>query len=228
MAKQRPLPPFSPELTVRESAKIVVAVRIKEILSHIPAALNPERKRAIHDMRISFKRLRYCLEFLKPWLNPDYGDILKEFKKYQDLLGNIHDCDILVELLKSELAHYLKSERRFWKALRSKEIEKVSLHEFEYQLKEFSKGDPKLGLADWLLRTLKTRHQLFEEFVERWHKAQSNNFWGRVLALTLDPEQAKFAIINTNSNDLNPDLDLLENTKGETLNQSQSEENPTE
>lgn len=197
MAKQRSLPPFSPELSVRESAQIVIAVRIKEILSHIPAALNPDRKRNIHDMRISFKRLRYCLEFMKQWLNPQYPEILKEFKKYQDVLGEIHDCDILIDLLKAELAQYIKAERTYWKSIQAKDIEKVSLHEFEYQLKEFSKGDPKLGLTDWLLRTLKTRHQLFEEFLERWQTAEQNKFWERVLGLALDPEKAKLSKIRT-------------------------------
>lgn len=221
MAKQRSLPPFPSEMSVRESAQIVIAVRIKEIMSHVPAALNPEKKQCIHDMRISFKRLRYCLEFMKSWLNPQYPDILREFKKYQDVLGEIHDCDILIDILKAELKNHFKGERNFWRQLQDKNIAKVSLHELEYQLHEYSKGDPKLGLTDWLFRTLKTRNQLFEEFIERWHIAHKSNFWDRVLALALDPNKEKLTklssvkaqnaniveIPDSNELDLSPEVD---------------------
>jgi CHAD domain-containing protein len=47
---------------------------------------------AFHDLRIAVKRFRYTLENFLPGLHQDWGDDLKEI---QDILGEIHDLDVL-------------------------------------------------------------------------------------------------------------------------------------
>ena len=61
----------------------------------MPAALDPARVKALHDMRIAAKRLRYVLEVgAEPCFGPYATTAIKRTKELQDLLGEIHDCDV--------------------------------------------------------------------------------------------------------------------------------------
>ena len=73
----------------------IVAVRLDELCSFMPRALDPAEVVALHDMRIAAKRLRYILEVDgRALLRPVRRTALKRTKDLQDLLGEIHDCDV--------------------------------------------------------------------------------------------------------------------------------------
>jgi CHAD domain-containing protein len=55
-------------------------------------ALRNRSNVAFHDLRIAIKRFRYTLENFLPGLHQAWGDDLKEI---QDILGEIHDLDVL-------------------------------------------------------------------------------------------------------------------------------------
>ena len=55
-------------------------------------ALRNRTNVAFHDLRIAIKRFRYTLENFLPGLHQAWGDDLKEI---QDILGEIHDLDVL-------------------------------------------------------------------------------------------------------------------------------------
>ena len=61
----------------------------KELHSH---ALRAEKPRAWHELRIGVKRFRYTVEALLPAKYEVWGD---ELKHVQDLLGEVHDLDVL-------------------------------------------------------------------------------------------------------------------------------------
>ena len=51
--------------------------------------------KALHDMRIAAKRLRYILEVgAEPCFGPYAVEAIKRTKDLQDLLGELHDCDV--------------------------------------------------------------------------------------------------------------------------------------
>ena len=51
--------------------------------------------KALHDMRIAAKRLRYILEVgAEPCFGPYAATAIKRTKDLQDLLGELHDCDV--------------------------------------------------------------------------------------------------------------------------------------
>ena len=50
------------------------ATRLDELCSFTPRALDPEQVKALHDMRIAAKRLRYVLEVTRALLRPVRGD----------------------------------------------------------------------------------------------------------------------------------------------------------
>ena len=79
-----------------DNAQRIVAVRLDELCSFVPRALDPREVEALHDMRIAAKRLRYVLEVTEPCFGPYAREAVKRTKELQDLLGEIHDCDVLV------------------------------------------------------------------------------------------------------------------------------------
>ena len=91
--KVRGLDPAGP---LGDNAQRIVAVRLDELCSFVPRALDPAQVEALHDMRIAAKRLRYVLEVTGPCFGPYAAQALKKTKDLQDLVGEIHDCDVLV------------------------------------------------------------------------------------------------------------------------------------
>jgi hypothetical protein len=60
----------------------------------MPEASDPGEIAALHDMRIAAKRLRYILEMSDGCFGPYTETAGKRAKDLQDLLGEIHDCDV--------------------------------------------------------------------------------------------------------------------------------------
>ncbi len=87
---------LDPEGVLADNARRIVAVRLKELRSFAPRALDPAQVTALHDMRIAAKRLRYVLEITEPALGPSARQGAKTAKRLQDLLGEIHDCDVML------------------------------------------------------------------------------------------------------------------------------------
>ena len=70
-------------------------VRARRAVAFMPRRLDPRDVEALHDMRIAAKRLRYVLEVTAPGLRrPTRATAAKRAKELQDLLGEIHDCDV--------------------------------------------------------------------------------------------------------------------------------------
>jgi hypothetical protein len=82
----------------------VIAVRLDELYSFVPAALDPNEVEELHDMRIAAKRLRYLLELSEPLFGSGARPAAKIVKGLQDLLGEIHDCDELMPLVGDHVA----------------------------------------------------------------------------------------------------------------------------
>ena len=105
--KARRVKQLAPEAPLADNAQRLVGVRLDELCDFVPAVLDPRSVDELHDMRIAAKRLRYVLEVTAdPCFGPYARTAAKRAKELQDLLGEIHDCDVQlprVEALVSEL-----------------------------------------------------------------------------------------------------------------------------
>jgi CHAD domain len=166
---------LDPAARLADDAERIVRTRLDELYSFTPKALNPKRVKALHDMRIAAKRLRYVLEITSFCFGPYATTATKRAKELQDLLGEIHDCD--------ELLPRVQAVQR---ELRDGDVD--GLLDLGADADDL---DPALGakvrhadaygglevLAVWLeaRRTL-----LFERFLDRWKTLQRQAFRERL------------------------------------------------
>ncbi len=93
--KARKVKRLDPSGTLADNAQRIVHARLDELCAFGPKVADPANISALHAMRIAAKRLRYVLEATAdPCFGPYAQTAAKRAKELQDLLGEIHDCDI--------------------------------------------------------------------------------------------------------------------------------------
>lgn len=93
---------------VRREALALLTRRVAELEVFDSVAGHPERVEELHAMRIAAKRLRYTLEIFRPLWGEETSGFVDKLKELQDLLGEIHDCDVWA----AWLPLFLEKERR--------------------------------------------------------------------------------------------------------------------
>ena len=93
--KARKIKHLDPAASFGANAVRIVSVRTQEVLDFGAQAQDPRRVKALHDLRIAVKRLRYLLELTGPEAP------VKQLKRFQDVLGEIHDCDVQLPPLRA-------------------------------------------------------------------------------------------------------------------------------
>ena len=84
---------------LRDNAAQIIATRLDELRSFAPRALVRDESQAQHDMRIAAKRLRYVLETVGVCFGDPADDGRRAARDVQTLLGDIHDCDVLIAMV---------------------------------------------------------------------------------------------------------------------------------
>ena len=92
--KARKVKGLDPAAPLGDNAERIVRIRLAELCAFMPKASDPAQVEALHDMRIAAKRLRYVLEVTEPCFGPFVPTAIKWTKELQELLGEIHDCDV--------------------------------------------------------------------------------------------------------------------------------------
>lgn len=106
--KARKVKGLDPSGGLADNAERLARVRLDELCGFVPRVLDPVAVEELHAMRIAAKRLRYVLEATaEPCFGRYAGHGARHAKALQDLLGEIHDCDVQrprVARLAAELA----------------------------------------------------------------------------------------------------------------------------
>ena len=86
-------------MPLADAAERIVGMRLREVCDLAERAQDPEHVEALHDTRIAAKRLRYVLEITAPCLGPYADTATRRARDIQDLLGEVHDCDVMLPRL---------------------------------------------------------------------------------------------------------------------------------
>jgi hypothetical protein len=162
--------------TLADNLERIVATRLDELCSFVPRALDPERVKALHDMRIAAKRLRYILEVgAEPCFGPYATTAIKSAKDLQDLLGELHDCDVQLPRVRA-----LQDELRAADALEAR-ARAGDAPDLDPTL---ASGTPHAeawrGLETLCIYVEARRGLLFERFLELWRDLEREGFRARL------------------------------------------------
>ena len=109
--KARPVKKLDPSRSLGENAARIVKVRLDEMLAFAPRALDGKMK-AQHDMRIAAKRLRYVLEVTGFCFGRPADTARRRARDLQDILGEIHDCDVMLPRVREHLERAAAGRRQ--------------------------------------------------------------------------------------------------------------------
>ena len=146
--------------TYRQSRSAVLR-RLQAVLAAAATIRGPQSNAELHATRITIKRLRYTLQAFAPLYPDTLNDAIRTARQLQDVLGNLHDCDVWVETL----PQFLQEEKA-------------------RTLAYFGDTGPFEALVPGVMALRDQRQQdsvkYHEEFEALWQRAQDRDVWGRL------------------------------------------------
>jgi hypothetical protein len=175
--KARKVKGLDPDGPLGENARRIVDVRAAEVRSFAPGVLDPRNVEDLHDMRIAAKRLRYVLELTAPVFGEPADEGAKRAKKLQDLLGEIHDCDVTIPRVERHIQRLRLDDAatlREAAGSRASDLDPEAARDAPNRLLY-------RGLESLVVYLRARRDVLYGRFVREWERGP--------LTVTLDPEE---------------------------------------
>jgi CHAD domain-containing protein len=165
--KARRVKGLVPEAPLGDNAERIVRVRLDELCSFMPKAADADEVVALHDMRIAAKRLRYILEVTGPCFGPYAANAVKLVKDLQDLLGEIHDCDVQLPEVAAFLEELIAADAATAGASPKDLVKTPNRRTYA-------------GLVALQVHLRARRRALFEQFLELWREYERKGFAARL------------------------------------------------
>lgn len=153
-----------------EQAFFHISLRLEEIFSYDTYVSQPEKIEMHHAMRIAAKRLRYTMECFAALYDDNLKTQIKSVKNLQDILGDMHDCDVWADML----PEFMEEEK--------KRSEEYFGHE-----RFFAFIEP--GLTHLRVTRMDERRNLYESLVSTWDAMQTEGTWEDLRATISAPLQ---------------------------------------
>jgi len=173
--KARRVKGLDPTGLLSDNFERIVRVRLGELQAFMPRAADPAEIAALHDMRIAAKRLRYILEIAHPCFGDYAQTAVKRIKELQDLLGEIHDCDVQSEQLEAFLRDLI-AEDALALALAAEGMDDLEPE----SLRVARHHDDHAGVAALLVYVRARRRVLFATFGRLWSDMERSGFGARL------------------------------------------------
>lgn len=147
-------------------AALRISRRLSTLLSYDPWVLHPEAVAEHHATRIAAKKLRYTMEIYGSLYRNSLRKPLARVKKIQEILGDIHDCDVWIDHITLTL---LRERTLLRSGKGTKRPDTITL------------GSLKLLLRDREAE----RKRRYRQFVSFWRSLSRTKLWDE-LKMTLD------------------------------------------
>ena len=156
IALQEEQPLIPPSIYKKSKSSLKKIVILSESLK------KPDAIKKHHKLRISVKKLRYTIECLDDIID-NTKNITQTFKTLQDLLGDLHDCDVKIEYINEFKNKY---------SLNNSIIE--------------NSNEILTGLKYLEQHTINKRKTIYKQTQEKWNLLNSQNFWKEIKSLIQD------------------------------------------
>ncbi len=110
--KARRVKKLDPDGPLVDNAGRIVATRLGELWAFAPTARELGGVDDHHDLRIAAKRLRYVLELFEDQFGADARAARRACRDLQDVLGDLHDCDVLLPRIAERVAALREDDTR--------------------------------------------------------------------------------------------------------------------
>jgi CHAD domain-containing protein len=168
---------LDPERPLRSNAARIVGTRLEELRGFAEEALDPVAATAQHDMRIAAKRLRYVCELTGPALGRAAATGAREAKEIQTLLGELHDCDVMLELIDEHAERLGKEDSGAALALAPRAANDLPAD----TVRSLPNRLHYRGLEALTAYFQARRDLLHRRFVEKWERLERNDFAEKLL-----------------------------------------------
>lgn len=142
------------EISFRE----LFQTQIDKVLTFDELIRNPLNVGSLHLLRIEIRRLRYTGEIFQQIFPNDLKEKVIILRNLQDILGNIHDCDVWIEYL----PQFLEKERE-------------KIFKFFGNTNELFSIKP--GILFFKSYEVNQRNKFYNEFIKIWDKLKEENFF---------------------------------------------------
>ena len=173
--KARRVKNLDPAGPLVDNLERIVRVRLAELLAFMPRAGDPDKVEALHDMRIAAKRLRYILEIAHPCFGGYARTAVNRVKDLQELLGELHDCDVQSVELEAFLRDLI-AEDALALALAAEGMDDLAPD----ALRVARHRDDHAGVAALLVYVRARRRVLFGAFERLWTEFERSGFAARL------------------------------------------------
>ncbi len=163
---------FSPALF--QLAYSIINEKLNDFLSYEVFLRQPDNTAMLHAMRIAAKRFRYAMEIFAPIYPDELTLPLQAARKSQQILGDIHDCDVWIVFLPG----FEEKER--------KRIQKFYGHN-----RPLYRITP--GIQYFLENRTTAREKAYRDFLKVWRKWREQEIWlslRETILLAVPPQPA--------------------------------------
>jgi CHAD domain-containing protein len=173
--KARKVKDLDPAEPLADNAERIVRVRLDELCGFMPRAADPAEVVALHDMRIAAKRLRYILEITAPIFGDYASTAVRLTKDVQDLLGEIHDCDVQIPEVQAFLDELVAedAEQLVAAAGSAEDLDPSAVRKAAHR-------NDHAGLVALLVHLHARRELLFRRFLELWQEYERKGYRARL------------------------------------------------
>ena len=94
---------IEPKQTLHAHLSSIIPALYDQFISHAETVIrHPKLTVKLHRMRIDGKPLRYAMELVEDYYEPPFSQMLSEIKTMIELMGKIHDCDMILPVLRTQ------------------------------------------------------------------------------------------------------------------------------
>ena len=147
---------IEPKHNLHENARSIIPLMYDQFMSQAETVIrHPRLTGELHRMRVEGKPLRYLMELFEDRLGKPFRHCFAEIKNMIELMGKIHDCDIVIPMLQNHL-----QEMRFFNKALSNRKESI----------------PTRGIRELIRRQRTQRTSMFQEMCTKLRTWQVKNF----------------------------------------------------
>jgi hypothetical protein len=136
---------------------------------------NPDAVVQHHAMRIAAKKLRYTMEVYGPLYRLGLKKYLARVKKVQEILGDLHDCDVWIDTVMVIL-------------LKERSASPVKISSKNNQIQRMS------GYRHFLSEREKERKRLYLRYVRYWDSLVHTGIWDALIKTMEEGRKRKFRL----------------------------------